>query len=203
MNGAQVDNASEVRTRNARGEARREDLLGRITDDVVANGLADFSLRRAARACGTTHKVLLYHFGSLESLLATIVRELRGRRVQVGLSASSMGGTTLAERVLSLWPGLVGPEADALDQAVGLAMTDPARYGSLTDTALDEYLPALRGICPETWDEPRKHEVASLILATLRGLVLTRRTSTVPFDPTPALAALQRALDREESTDSK
>jgi hypothetical protein len=31
-------------------------LLDRVTDDL------GFSLRRAARAAGTTHKVLLYHF---------------------------------------------------------------------------------------------------------------------------------------------
>jgi hypothetical protein len=43
----------------ARGEARRQALLERVTDDLAENGLVDFSLRRAARAAGTTHKVLL------------------------------------------------------------------------------------------------------------------------------------------------
>ena len=45
-----------------RGEARRAELLALVTEDLAANGLVDFSLRRAARAAGTTHKVLLYHF---------------------------------------------------------------------------------------------------------------------------------------------
>jgi hypothetical protein len=43
----------------ARGDARRQELLDRVTDDLAENGLVDFSLRRAARAAGTTHKVLL------------------------------------------------------------------------------------------------------------------------------------------------
>jgi len=82
-------------------------------------------------------------------------------------------------------------------------MTDPARYGSLTDNALDEYLPALRALCPETWDERRRDEVAGLILATMRGLILTRRTASSPFDPGPTLAALDRALAREEAADTE
>ena len=53
-----------------RGEARSRELLERVTDDLVANGLVDFSLRRAARAAGTTHKVLLYHFAGVDELPA-------------------------------------------------------------------------------------------------------------------------------------
>jgi hypothetical protein len=37
-----------------RGEARRRELLDRVVDDLAVNGLVDFSLRRAARAAGTT-----------------------------------------------------------------------------------------------------------------------------------------------------
>lgn len=54
-------------TGTRRGEARREDLLDRVTDDLAAHGLVDFSLRRAARAAGTTHKVLLYHFAGTDA----------------------------------------------------------------------------------------------------------------------------------------
>jgi hypothetical protein len=41
-----------------RGEVRRQAPLERVTDDLAVNGLVDFSLRRAAKAAGTTHKVL-------------------------------------------------------------------------------------------------------------------------------------------------
>jgi AcrR family transcriptional regulator len=173
-----------------------------VTDDVVANGLADFSLRRAARACGTTHKVLLYHFASVENLLAQSVEQLRARRIEGGLAAAmSVPGDTLAERVRAVWPALIGRETDALDQAMGLAMTDPQRYGQLAAGALDDYLPPLRALCPPTWDEQRKDEVAAFVLATLRGLVLARRTSSTSFEPAHALAALDRALRREEAAD--
>jgi len=61
--------------------ARHRELLDRVTDDLAVNGLVDFSLRRAARAAGTTHKVLLYYFDDAD-LLAQAVFRLRERRIR-------------------------------------------------------------------------------------------------------------------------
>src|SRR6266480_1998324 len=72
-----------------RGEARRRELLDRVTDDLAVNGLVDFSLRRAARAAGTTHKVLLYHFAGVDDLLGQAMLELRERRIGNALAAWS------------------------------------------------------------------------------------------------------------------
>src|SRR6478609_11660869 len=86
---------------SARGEARRRELLDKVTDDLAANGLVDFSLRRAARAAGTTHKVLLYHFDGADDLLRQAVVRLRERRIDKGLAAAtnSPASRTLAGRV--------------------------------------------------------------------------------------------------------
>lgn len=115
-----------------RGEARRRELLDRVTDDLATNGLVDFSLRRAARAAGTTHKVLLYHFDGADDLLKQAILQLRDRRI--GRSTAAADGPTrlsLAEWVRVVWPILVGEEARVLDQAIGLAMYDPDRYAEL------------------------------------------------------------------------
>src|SRR3954468_6737535 len=88
--------------RSARGLARREQLLERVVDDLAENGLADFSLRRAARAAGTTHKVLLYYFDGAEELLAEAMRRLRARRIDNVLSIAGVADT-LAERVAAFW----------------------------------------------------------------------------------------------------
>jgi hypothetical protein len=55
-------------TGSPRGEARRRELLDRVTDDLATNGLVDFSLRRAARAASTTYKVQLYRFAGADDL---------------------------------------------------------------------------------------------------------------------------------------
>src|SRR6266540_6798396 len=72
-----------------RGEARRRELLDRVTDDLAVNGLVDFSLRRAARAAGTTHKVLLYHFDGADDLLTQAIHQLRERHIDRGLAAAT------------------------------------------------------------------------------------------------------------------
>src|SRR6202453_5472131 len=95
-----------------RGEARRQDLLDRVTDDLAVNGLVDFSLRRAARAAGTTRKVLLYYFDGADDLLGQAVFRLRERRVIKGMAAASQEaeGQTLGTRVRAVWPILIGAD---------------------------------------------------------------------------------------------
>src|ERR1700726_3918875 len=74
-----------------RGEARRRVLLDRVADDLAVNGLVDFSLRRAARAAGTTHKVLLYYFAGADDLLAQAIFQLRQRRIGNALASVAAG----------------------------------------------------------------------------------------------------------------
>ena len=183
-----------------RGEARRRELLDRVVDDLAVNGLVDFSLRRAARAAGTTHKVLLYHFDGADDLLQQAVRELRNRRIVNALTAvGQMQPRTLAARVRAVWPALVGEESRVLDQAMGLVMYDPARYGRLGRGASQQYLPTLLSILPPQWPGPRKLEVAEMILATLRGFLIDWLTSGNATGVEAGFEALARALEREEA----
>jgi AcrR family transcriptional regulator len=190
-------------TGSARGQARRQELLERVTDDLAVHGLADFSLRRAARAAGTTHKVILYHFDGLEDLLRQALLRLRDRRIDAAMAAAEPGHDTLAERVRALWPVL---EDDAsglrvIDQGIGLAMYDPDRYAHLAQDAADQYRGPLMSLCPPQWAEQRKQEVAELVLATLRGFLVEWRTTRDATRTRAGLAALTRALQREESAD--
>lgn len=184
---------------SARGEARRRELLERVTDDVGVNGLVDFSLRRAARATGTTHKVLLYYFDGPEDLLTQAVLQLRERRIDRSLAAAGSASLTLSGRVRAIWPVLVGEESWVLDQAIGLAMYDPDRYAELARTASTRYLPALISLCPPQWAEERKHEVAEFVLAALRGFLVEWRTRGNGPGIEAGLKALSRALDHEEA----
>lgn len=188
-------------TGSGRGERRRLELLDLVAQDLVEHGLAGFSLRRAARAAGTTHKVLLYHFDGPEDLLAQAVRQVRERRIADGLAAAGVVGETLAARVRALWPVLVAPESGArvLDQAIGLALADPARHGALGRDASDQYLPYLVGICPAQWSPERKTEVSTMVLAAFRGFLVHWGTTGDTRAVEAGLAALTRALDREEA----
>jgi AcrR family transcriptional regulator len=184
-----------------RGEARRRELLERVTDDLAVNGLVDFSLRRAARVAGTTHKVLLYYFDGAEDLLAQAIFQLRERRIGNALAAIAAGpeGQTLADRVRAVWPAVAGLEARVLDQAMGLMMYDPERYADLGRGASQQYLPTLLSICPQDWPDQRKLEVSEMILATLRGFLIDRLTSGNITGVEAGFEALARALEREEA----
>jgi AcrR family transcriptional regulator len=184
-----------------RGEARRRELLERVVDDLAVNGLVDFSLRRAARAAGTTHKVLLYHFDGADDLLEQAIFQLRERRIANSLaSAAAAHAQTLAAWVRASWSALVaGEELRVLDQAMGLMMYDPDRYAGLGQGASQQYLPTLLSICPPDWSERRKLEVSEMILAALRGFLIDRLTSGNTTGAEAGLQALARALDREEA----
>jgi AcrR family transcriptional regulator len=184
-----------------RGEPRRRELLGLVADDLTVNGLADFSLRRAARAAGATHTVLLYDFGGVEDLLTRAVLELRDRRIGRAILAATGGlnRLSLAEFVRAVWPVLISEESWVLDQAIGLAMYDPARYAQLAREASRQYMPTLLASCAEDWPDRRKLEVAELVLATLRGFLIEWRTSGDAAGIDAGFEALARALEREEA----
>jgi AcrR family transcriptional regulator len=184
-----------------RGEARRRELLDRVVDDLAVNGLVDFSLRRAARAAGTTHKVLLYHFDGADDLLQQAIWKLRERRIANSLAlANAAQPQTLAARVRAVWTALAGEESRVLDQAIGLMMYDSDRYTGLGEGASQQYMPALLSICPPDWPEQRKLEVSELILAALRGFLIDRLTSGNDAGVEAGFEALARALDREEAS---
>jgi AcrR family transcriptional regulator len=186
-----------------RGEARRRELLDKVTDDLEARGLVDFSLRQAARAAGTTHKVLLYYFDGVDDLMRQALLELRHRRINAALVAvaASPADQTLAARVATVWKAWTTRDGAhrVLDQASGLAIYDPDRYSQLGREATEQYLPSLVTICPQEWPTERKEAIAALILATLRGLLVDWLTNGAERRVEAALEALLLMLDREQS----
>ena len=57
----------------------KQRLLDAVIEHFTAEGLADQSLRRIAEAVGSSHRMLLYHFGSKDGLLLEVVREVEAR----------------------------------------------------------------------------------------------------------------------------
>ena len=51
----------------------REELLGRVVEWFARHGVGDTSLRTLATGIGTSHRMLIYHFGSREGLLGAVV----------------------------------------------------------------------------------------------------------------------------------
>lgn len=60
---------------------RRQELLEGLVAEVARNGVGDRSLRDLASAVGTSHRMLLHHFGSREEVLLAIVGEVERRQM--------------------------------------------------------------------------------------------------------------------------
>ena len=62
---------------------RREELLERVTDHVLAHGLIGLTLRPLAAAVGTSDRMLVYHFGSRDALVSAVVAATTARATRV------------------------------------------------------------------------------------------------------------------------
>jgi AcrR family transcriptional regulator len=69
----------------------RDRLLAAAVEQAMRSGIADLSLRELAAAIGTSHRMLLYHFGSREGLLVAVARAVeeaeRARFLSWGMTA--------------------------------------------------------------------------------------------------------------------
>ena len=80
-----------------------------MIEHFSADGLSDQSLRRIAEAVGTSHRMLLYHFGSKDGLLAEVVRAVEARtRDRFAAIGEGAGGDT-DELVRRMWAYVADP----------------------------------------------------------------------------------------------
>lgn len=62
-----------------KADARRAELVSRLADSLLAEGLAAASLRSLARAAGTSDRMLLYYFPTKEALMTAALVHLADR----------------------------------------------------------------------------------------------------------------------------
>ncbi len=74
---AELSAAASSGRRAVQSERRRSDIL-KASRDVLAQGYADFSLRKVAAAAGVRLNTVQHHFGDLESLVLATVESMVG-----------------------------------------------------------------------------------------------------------------------------
>ena len=87
----------------------RERLLAAAIEQAMRGGIADLSLRELAAAIGTSHRMLLYHFGSREGLLTAVacaVEESQRAEVSELITATAADARRLWQHFSDpqLWP---------------------------------------------------------------------------------------------------
>jgi AcrR family transcriptional regulator len=157
-------------------EARNR-LLDAVITHFTRAGLADQSLRRIAEATGTSHRMLLYHFGSRDGLLLAVVQAVEARTRAMLASVGS--DTTIGndDVIRRMWAYLAEPELAGFERLFfalytralqGDAAARPLLDGDI-ETWLDanDRLAAAAGVPRQT---ARAH--ARLGMAVTRGLLL-------------------------------
>ena len=87
----------------------RQDLLDAVVRFASGHGVSDLSLRQLAQAVGTSHRMLIYHFGSKEGLLVAIVgAHERAQRETAAEMLANTGGDP-DDVLRRLWERLSDP----------------------------------------------------------------------------------------------
>lgn len=87
----------------------KQRLLAETVEYLAVHGAADLSLRRLAAALGTSHRMLLYHFGSKDGLLVEVVRLMEQRQREMFAELDLDAGVSPYDLARQFWNRLADP----------------------------------------------------------------------------------------------
>ena len=156
---------------------RRQELLDAAIDHVAEHGLADLSLRGLAGELGTSHRMLIHHFGSKQELWVAIVQEVERRQISAMEAATVDPSLGLGDVLRVRWRAISDPSLWANERLFFEVYALALREAPGTEGFLDEVV--------ESWVAPAAELVealgvpsedarafARLGVAVVRGLLL-------------------------------
>ena len=147
---------------------RRRQLLDALINAFADGGIGDRSLREVAEVVGTSHRMLLHHFGSRDELLLAIVDEVERRQ----MAALPDSKTEPADGFAAMWADLRRPELRPFERlffecyARGAQGEQP--FARMLPGAVDGWLAEVDKVTRGTADPA----LMRLGLAVTRGLLL-------------------------------
>jgi AcrR family transcriptional regulator len=148
---------------------RRRELLDALFDEFAANGIGDRSLRDVAAAVGTSHRMLLHHFGSREDLLIAIVDEAERRQMALVRDLPKNPADSFA----AMWADLRRPKLRQLErlffECYSRAAQGEEPFARMVPGAVDGWLSEVEAAAAGV---PYDAAMARLGLAVTRGLLL-------------------------------
>ncbi len=155
----------------------REQLLEGVIDYLAEHGLIDVSLRELAAAIGTSHRMLIYHFGSKNGLFVEIVRAVEGRQRAVMSELRVDSDESLSDVARQFWRRLsdpaLAPHERLFFEMYGQALQGRPYAAPLLDGIVDSWLdPLTEMLCAVGLPEGLARSEARLGIAVTRGLLL-------------------------------
>ena len=157
------------------GGTGRQALLNRIVEHMLRTGSATTSLRALAAEIGTSHRMLIYHFGGQEGLVEAVVHEVEARQRAEVEALGAATGSSLAELSFAYWQRLSSPKLRAVEQLffqlysrlLDLGRAETA--AQLTEAWIE---PVAAGFVERGYTPARARAVTRLGVAVYRGLLL-------------------------------
>ncbi|WP_127903486.1 TetR/AcrR family transcriptional regulator [Solirhodobacter olei] len=160
------------------GTSPKERLLSAALEHIRANEAPDFSLRELAAAIGTSHRMLVYHFGSREGLLIEIVRSFEVEQAAWMRGLLDDDARPLVARLREVWrsfcaPGM-RPREKLFFEVYGYALAGRDDTRDFLHALVDTWLAPLEIVAEKIGVAPdARRASAGLLLAVTRGLLLS------------------------------
>ena len=157
--------------------AAHDELLERCADFLQHNGFEP-SLRQIAAGVGTSHRMLIYHFGSRSGLLTEVVLRTEAQQREL-LAQLSVATDDMVEVSTEFWLQLTDP---ALAPSIRMffeicsdALHDRPWTTSFRESVVSDWEgPLAAGFRQRGLDEAQAKRWSRLGLAVVRGLLLDR-----------------------------
>lgn len=157
----------------------REKLLARVIDELDTNGLGERSLRDLAAAVGTSHRMLIHHFGSRQQLLVAVVQtfEAAERSEELTLHFDEAAVAEPADAVRATWARLSQPAMAGRErlffECYARALQGEVPFDRLLPGAVEDWLDAFSAEqVARGRPQAEARALARLGLALMRGLLL-------------------------------
>ena len=154
---------------------RRAELLDAVVDYTVEHGFSDLSWRPVAAALGVSTTTLVHRFGTKEQMLVAILGRLR-ERIFEATSGMLAERPDLATAARAVWTRTSDPRRGAefrLFFAIyGRALQEPQQFAEFLEHVVADWMAALRGAQGPDADPATATRTATLVIATIRGLLL-------------------------------
>src|SRR6201998_3202437 len=155
----------------------REKLLAAVVEVALAGGIADKSLRSMAAAAGTSHRMLIHHFGSREELLVEVIRAVEARQRAALADLVAEPGEMSAELADSFWEHLrspdLAPQVRLFFEVYGQALQGRVWAQPLLDGIVEDWVGPVAAMLETYGTSPQTaRTVARLWVAVGRGLLL-------------------------------
>lgn len=152
----------------------RQRLLESVLEYFAANGVGDASLRQIAASVGTSHRMLIYHFGSRDGLLEAVVEELERTEREVLAQLLAKQGLPKRQLGWEFWTHI----ADVVEMYGSLyfELASQAMHGDDLNAPLrvpnvEAWIEAIAAMREPDMDLGQARAHARLNLAVARGLL--------------------------------